>query len=727
MYHITLNLMSASNLNIHNFVHMPNLSGAAPKSEKSASKSMQHKLSYRGAFFMAVSLLFVFLLVSSSVVSMFSGVSLFVSGAESIQVGTESALREAVDNAKAGEPITIAFTNDIILESCLVISDSKTITLTSAGGTGFFRLVSLDSASAIAIYESATLTIDGIIVTHETGYGGRGIFISTWGKLVMLDGAISGNTMVDTSDFGGGVEIRPTGIFELVGGVISDNTAENGGGVHSDGVFSMSGGKISNNQAIKLNPSENFGFGGRGGGVYMSDYGSFTMTNGEISNNTANFGGGVYMRYSSFSMSGGKISNNQVTNQTATLNDIYQYGTAGLGGGVFSEGPWGGSFTLSGGEISGNTAVCGGGVSGWGTDFSMSGGTITNNTATYLGGGSGGGVHMFRGSFSMSGGTITNNLAANGNAGVGGGVFMIQGSFILSNGLIAYNRAGSAGGGAYVFFSDFSMSGGTITNNIARDGGGVFMGVGSFTMSGGVIANHTVVSVGGGVVVDDDGVFELVGGVISGNTARGNIGGGGVYVAAGGSAVLLDGVISGNVATTNGGGVWITSTNNVADFERLYVGETVVFSNNVARAAYNRDAIHNAVYGKQIYGTTWSAPFTQGYNNYDISYTYGSPTDGSGNTGGSGGSGGSGGGSSNGSGSGGGSSNNKPSPSVPLPSKPVPSTPRPSPSVGGGADGDSKDVWSIGGVVLAVIVGLIVGVIAAVALVVVLLQRRSRV
>ena len=80
---------------------------------------------------------------------------------------------------------------------------------------------------------------------------------------------------------GGGVYVKEFGIFTMHGGTISGNTANGfGGGVYNSGVFTMNDGTISGNTA-------DFG-----GGVY--NYGIFTMNDGTISGNTtAYYGGGV--------------------------------------------------------------------------------------------------------------------------------------------------------------------------------------------------------------------------------------------------------------------------------------------------------------------------------------------------------------------------------------------------------------------------------------------------
>jgi fibronectin type 3 domain-containing protein len=90
------------------------------------------------------------------------------------------------------------------------------------------------------------------------------------------------------------------------------------------------------------------------------------------------------------------------------------------GGGVYV----GGTFTMNGGEISGNTAYCGGGVHvSSPSTFTMNGGEISGNAASYLGGG----VYVSGPSttFTMNGGEISGNTASY----CGGGVYVNIGTF----------------------------------------------------------------------------------------------------------------------------------------------------------------------------------------------------------------------------------------------------------------------------------------------------------
>ena len=110
------------------------------------------------------------------------------------------------------------------------------------------------------------------------------------------------------------------------------------------------------------------------------------------------------------------------------------------GGGVYVAG--GGTFTMTGGSIAGNTAAAGGGgyVDEGGT-FTMAGGSINNNKATS---GGGGGVMVNLGTFTLSGGSITGNATNDETYGSGGGV-CLYGTFYLSGDSIIQNntKAGS--------------------------------------------------------------------------------------------------------------------------------------------------------------------------------------------------------------------------------------------------------------------------------------------
>jgi hypothetical protein len=152
--------------------------------------------------------------------------------------------------------------------------------------------------------------------------------------------------------------------------------------------------------------------------------------------------------------------------------------------------------------------------------------------------------------------------------GFGGGVYVSGGdsAFTMNGGTISGNTARN-GSGVYVSGSDsaFTMNGGTISGNTATNGGGVVItstnGKSSFEMNGGTISRNTATWGGGVNVAGSGNTFTMNGGTISRNEAEW---GGGVYVIDSATFTMNDGAISYNTvtATTSGGGVCITSKNS---------------------------------------------------------------------------------------------------------------------------------------------------------------------
>ena len=234
-------------------------------------------------------------------------------------------------------------------------------------------------------------------ITRERQFGGRGITVL--GTLYLEGGNITGNSaQYSGMQDGAGIMVQSGGTVYMRGGTISGNTAmSNGGGVYVDGgTFTMTGGTISGNTAN--------GASGGGGGIFVFS-GSVTIASGTVSGNTTNGnGGGINVWGGTATIEGtGAVSDNT---------------TGGKGGGVYTNE---GSLTMTGGTISGNTAVYGGGVYDGPkntTHFKLSGGRITNNTASSAYGGVFYDGHMFLSgdpevSGNMTGSTV-NNIRAGG-------------------------------------------------------------------------------------------------------------------------------------------------------------------------------------------------------------------------------------------------------------------------------------------------------------------------
>lgn len=338
------------------------------------------------------------------------------------------------------------------------------------------------------------------------------------GTFNMYGGRISGNTATATSDGGGGgVYVCNSSTFNMSGNAaVSGNTAQYGSGVYlsSNSTFTMSEhAAISGNSAAMT-----------GGGVFVSS-GSITMSSdAAISGNSAgNNGGGIYISYpGTFTMENGTISGN-----SADKN----------GGGVYVHNS--GAFTMNSGSISGNRATQNGGgvyVENIGTAFTMKDGTIGGSTAADANAAKyGGGVYVKNGTFTMSGGKVTGNSATEN----GGGVRLDKGTFNMSgSAVVSRNTADGYGGGVDANNGTFTMSGGSITGNSTTGddanfcgGGGVDVyNGGSFTMSGGSITGNNSLR-GGGVELNGSGTMTVSGSVqITDNWQNGTLDSSGVYV-----------------------------------------------------------------------------------------------------------------------------------------------------------------------------------------------------
>ena len=202
---------------------------------------------------------------------------------------------------------------------------------------------------------------------------------------------------------------KPSTLTITNGTTFSSNRAEYGAAVKIGeyGTLTLDNVTMRSNRAV----------GGSGGAVYAAPGAQVTLTSGTITGNRAtNYGGAFYVE--------GKQENGTVTSGSLTINDgSVTNNTAAYGGAVFVA-P-GGKATLTNGTITGNTASSGSGgafyvyakleedgskTSG---SLSISGGTINDNTATH----NGGAVYAASyASVTISGGSVTGNKASIGSA-----------------------------------------------------------------------------------------------------------------------------------------------------------------------------------------------------------------------------------------------------------------------------------------------------------------------
>jgi|GEM_PF-2875153 len=429
---------------------------------------------------------------------------------------------------------TVSLLKDYNLTTMLTITNTAGVKITT------------DSSITSAL----TIVRSGTTIENKT----RHFKVSSGGKLILENIILKGDWdgVTDTTATGGG------GVWVVENSILVLNT----------------GAEITNCYRSDVSVS-GVSTGGSGGAIYV-DQGTFTMNDGKIDGNFASaLGGGVCIGNSEFDFT--TNTSGTYTTESNAVSKFYMYG----------------------GTIEGNKATnAGGGVAVRGnTYFEMNGSSaaIDDNT-TYA---SSGGVAVEFSTFKLVSGSITGNEATAGStAPVGstkynsGGVGIVASNFVMDGGKISDNSAVGTdssdpegyGGGVWVgyapksvydngivngndFYSEFTMNGGTISDNYAtRSGGGVLVVGGStFNMSGGAICNNATNSKGGGVTVSafayyDDknertSYFNLSGTAkIYGNYAKSQ--GGGVAVNAS-KFTMSSGDIYGNVTTDQGGGIWV--------------------------------------------------------------------------------------------------------------------------------------------------------------------------
>lgn len=277
--------------------------------------------------------------------------------------------------------------------------------------------------------------------------------------------------------------------------------------------------------------------------------------------------------------------------------------TVTISGGIVRTGSVGGGKPVSGNNIGNATIIItGGDISGQfimakagsaNPSFTMSGGTLHNSSTTdtdYLKAINpatgnvyeGGAVHLEQGTCNINGGTISKCAAA-----LGGAIYIEGGKFTMTAGTLEDNMASDNGGAVYVSGGDVEVRGGSIIRNYVADGngGGVFVTGGSFSMpagSSGQLSYNTANSKnaktagsGGGIYIastTNDVTANLISGSITYNTAD-HDGGGMCVDMSGGSkkATITIGTVGGtpaspkidhNSAALSGGGMCVLGANS---------------------------------------------------------------------------------------------------------------------------------------------------------------------
>jgi hypothetical protein len=433
---------------------------------------------------------------------------------------------------------------------------------------------------------NGTLTLTNCKVTSNTAAGqGGGITTIDATLIIQSTSIVSANTC--TFAAGGGISYNGgnTAVTQnlqinnsTIGGPLAtDGNKANDTGFGSGGGVQTAGGAaatISNGTTIQNNVSGITSGSNGGGGIFFVNTPAIAISNTTISNNTTkHHGGGIWSSArqsppangpSTISLTTVNIQNNQADSDASGVGD---------GGGIYN---FFGNMTVnntSGGVISGNSAVNGGGIHNtWtgnsGVDASagltVTNGSISTNSAKNNGGGiavTPGAAGTF-GTINITGATINNNTANSDSTGGGdgGGIFVSSGNINSLSGVTIDSNVANSGTG-----DGIKQTGGTIT------------GAGTINVNGGDSIDLT-----GGTFTSTPSTLNITGNFTnSGATFNAN---GGTFNFNGSAAQTIGGTTAmtfNNLTINNAAGVSLGNNETVGAALTLTSGVFAVGSNTL--------------------------------------------------------------------------------------------------------------------------------------------------
>ena len=351
---------------------------------------------------------------------------------------------------------------------------------------------SVADGGAMEVDAGATLTVGGSTFTNNTSTAGDGGAISADSATMTLSSSTFQTNTAD--DAGGALHAKATDLT-VTGSTLSGNsggmTASHGGGIYATGHLTVTDSTISGNGVYS------------GGGIYFNNATGTASIQGTTSianNRVVHHGGGLYVAGGSVTLDGASVTGN--TADTSSGAGIYNLA----------------SLTVTNSTISGNSASHnGGGIWNSGT-LSLTDTTLSSNQSD-LTDGHGGGIYTTAGSVSVSGGELNGNQAHD-----GAGLYVGGGTVDLSTTLLN-NAANDDGGGAYlVNGAGLTVDRATFESNRAADEGGGLSSSGAFAITNSHFLTNSAHD-GGAIYTSTAGTNAVNNSCIAGNIVTGNTSG----------------------------------------------------------------------------------------------------------------------------------------------------------------------------------------------------------
>jgi len=236
-----------------------------------------------------------------------------------------------------------------------------------------------------------------------------------------------------------------------------------------------------------------------GGGIL--NQGALTVSNCTLSHNFAGQGSAIH-NDGPLTITGSTLSTN-----SGNTGVIQNYSTATVSDSTFSDntdtGIWNdGTLSVTGSILSGNFI----GISNLGTaTATLNGCTLSGNYGRAI-------DNSGSAALKLSNSTLSNNSSRN----YGGGIYVSGGTVTVSGCTLTANVAGSAGGsiysggGIYVSGGTVTVSSCTLTGNSAPNaGGGIYVGGGTVTLTNDTMTSNTATNYGGGLYITSGATVSL--------------------------------------------------------------------------------------------------------------------------------------------------------------------------------------------------------------------------
>jgi predicted outer membrane repeat protein len=495
-----------------------------------------------------------------------------------------------------------------------------------------------------AILNQGSLVLDGDTIAHNVARAGGGIY-NAYGTLTITNSTFTANIATNSlGEVSGGAITNILGSFSIRNSQFAYNSAYLGGAILTDSAC----GDVQNS-------SFESNFGDRGAGV--ENYGTMTVTGSVFTMNAATYSGGglenngtLTVANSVFSQNsantgGGLISGSLSGSSVTISHTLFLNNTASQGAGIVGSGPMtlqycevrgnrsvgagGGIFFFAdpsepleiiGTVFQGNSAGTSGGAIFSGGSVTITGCTISGNSALY----EGGGMYLSSGDMNVNESVTITGCTISGNSALyeGGGMYISSGTMNVNESVVVANSAPLS---ADVFLA----SGGTLINNNSiigspslvittadsgpgslRDAiaaaplGGTVQFVsglsGTITLTSGALTitkDITIAGPGSNVITVSGNhasqVFKIAptvtvtisGLTIADGSSTGSPGGG---IDNEGTLLVSNSTISGNFASPRGGGIYNSSTGTLQLSNSIDTGNSTT---NAGGGIFNEGAV----------------------------------------------------------------------------------------------------------------------------------------